>query len=88
MITSRQIQNLSIEDFSFLYTQSVINQETELILGKVFEEQYIKKNKILLYDLSVISELYHIPIMENLRKRLLVGSMYIQNKIIYIDWSL
>jgi len=77
-----------MEDFSFLYTQSLINQETELILGKVFEEQYIKKNKILLYDLSLVSELYHIPIMENLKKRLRVSSIYIQNKVLYIDWSL
>ena len=88
MITSQQIQNLSLEDYSFLQTQCILNQETEKIIGKVFEEQFLMKNKILLYTLHNISESYHIPILENIKKRLLVSSIYIQNKILYIDWSL
>ena len=88
MITSRQISNLSIEDFCFLYSQCKINQETETILGKVFEEQYINKQQILLYDLTSISEYYHIPIRENLKTKLRVSSIYIQNNILYIDWSI
>lgn len=88
MITSRQIQNMNIDDFLFLYGQCIINQETEIILGKVFEEQYFKKNKILVYNLSNIPEAHHIPIKENLNKKLLVSSIYIQNKLLYIDWSL
>ena len=88
MITSKQIQNLSVADFSFLYSQCVINQETEKILGKVFEEQYLMKYRILRYNLNNISELYHVPILEKLKTRLLVSSIYIQNKYLYIDWSL
>jgi len=88
MITSKQIQNLSLEDFSFLYSQCIINQETEKIIGKVLEEQIFFKNKILLYNLNDISELYHISIQENIKTKLLVSSIYIQNKILYIDWSL
>jgi hypothetical protein len=88
MITSQQIQNLNLEDFSILYSQCRINQETENIIGKLFEEQYMTKNKILLYNLSNVSEIYHIPIRENIEKRLCVSSIYINNKILYIDWSL
>lgn len=88
MITSQQIQNLSIEDFSILYSQCIINQETEKIIGKMLEEQCLMKNKILLYNLSHLSELYHIPIHENIQKRLHVSSTYIQNKTLFIDWSL
>jgi len=79
---------MNIDDFLLLYGQCIINQETEIILGKVFEEQYIKKNKILVYNLSNIPELQHEPIKENLNKKLLVSSIYIQNKLLYIDWSL
>jgi len=88
MITSKQIQNLSVEEFSFLHSQCIINQEIEKIIGKVFEEQFLIKNKILLYNLNNVSELYHIPILENIKKRLLLSSIYIQNKTLYIDWSL
>lgn len=88
MITSEQIQNLSIDDFTFLYSQCVINREIELIIGKVFEEQYIRKNKMLMHDLRTISELYHLPIRDNIKLRMQVSSVYIQNETLYIDWSL
>ena len=88
MITSQQIQNVTISEFSLLYTQCRINQETELIIGKVYEEQFMKNNKILLYDIRSIPEVYHIPILESLKKKLLVSSMYIGNNTLYIDWSL
>ena len=88
MITSRQLQNMTAEYFSLLCNQCVINQETEIILGKVFQEQYFKKNNILVYNLTNIPEIYHIPIKENLNTKLLVSSIYIQNNLLYIDWSL
>jgi hypothetical protein len=88
MLSSQQIQNLSLEDFSILYSQSRINQEAEKILRKLLEEQCLMKNKILLYNLSHISQIFYIPILENMKKRLVVSSIYIQNKILYIDWSL
>jgi hypothetical protein len=88
MLTSRDIQNLSAKDFSFLYMQSIINKETEIILGAILYEEFTTKNKMLLYDLSVHAEWYHTPIMENIKKKVDVGSVYIQNKILVIDWSL
>ena len=88
MITSQQLQDLTIAEFSFLYAQCKINQETELILGKVFEEQYINKKNILLHDIYNIPEIYHIAILESLKNKLLVSSIYIKNTTLYIDWSL
>lgn len=88
MITSQQIQNLNLGDFSILYSQSIINEEIEKILRKVFEEQCLKKNKILLYDLSNISELYYIHIRDAIEKKLHVSSIYINYKTLYVDWSI
>lgn len=88
MITSQQIQNLTVEEFCFLYSQSIINEETEKIIKKVLEEQIVNKNNILVYYLSNISEIYHIPLLENIKKKLAISSVYIQHRVLYIDWSL
>jgi hypothetical protein len=88
MATSQQLQNLTVEEFCFLYSQSIINEETEKIIKKVLEEQIVNKNKILLYNLNHISEIYHIPVLENIKKKLIVSSIYIQRKVLYVDWSL
>jgi len=92
MITSEQIQNLTLDEFSRLYDQCIINEETEKIIRRVIEEQFLYgrayKSQILLYNLQNISEVYHIPIRENIKTKLCVSSIYIQNKILYIDWSL
>ena len=88
MATSQQLQSLNLEEFCFLYSQCVINQETEKVIKKVLEEQFLNKNKILLYILNHVSEIYYIPLMENIKKKLAVSSIYIQNKVLYIDWSL
>ena len=70
MIRSQQLQNLTVEEFCFLYSQSIINEETEKVFKKVLEEQIVNKNKILVYYLSNISEIYHIPLLENIKKNL------------------
>jgi hypothetical protein len=88
MITSQQLQNLTVDDFCFLYSQCIINEETEKVFKKVLEEQIVNKNKILVYYLSNISEIYHIPLLENIKKKLAVSSIYIQHRVLYIDWSL
>ena len=88
MITSRQIQNLSVSDFSFLYSQCIININVEHIFGKILEEQIMNNKRVLLYDLSEISELYYSPVIEELEKRVSVSSIYVRKNILYIDWSL
>jgi hypothetical protein len=88
MLTSAQIRNLSLEDFSVLYSQSIVNHEVEKIIGHVLEEQYLKGNKVLMYDVSDVTELRHRLLVARLREKLSGCSVYVQNKIIYIDWSL
>ena len=61
------------------------NQETEKIIGKVFEEQFLLKKGILCYNLSDISELYHIPILENIKRYLMVVQYRNQTHIDWID---
>jgi replicative superfamily II helicase len=88
MLSSAQIRGLTLEDFSILYSQCVVNHEVEKIIGHVLEEQYVKNNKILLYDVSDVPDLRHILVVKKLREKLSGCSVYIQNKTIYVDWSL
>ena len=77
-----------LPEFSFLYTRSIINKHTEKIIGRILEEQIFNKQLMLVYDVEHIAEIYHIPIVENLKTRFAVSSIYLDNKKLYIDWSL
>lgn len=87
-LTSQQIQRMDLAEFSLLYAQTRISCEVERIIGLILEEQYINKNKILSYYLEEISELYYKPLIDALKLRLSVSSIYIQGRLLYIDWSL
>ena len=88
MITSHMLQTLTVGEFCHFYRESVICQETELIIGKVVCEQFNNNLQNLKYSLAHISVLYHTPIMENLKTRLQVSSIYLDNNYLYLDWSL
>ena len=88
MITSHMLQTLTLEEFCHFYRESVICQQTELIIGRVVYEQFKNNQRILKYSLEHISVNYHIPIMESLKTRLHVSSIYIDNNHLYVDWSL
>ena len=88
MITSEQLQNLSNEGFMELYTDSIIKKETESIIQAILYEQFNYKKHILVYDINDISSPYLEKIIENLKDRLSVSSIYISHSRLYIDWSL
>lgn len=88
MITSGQLRNLNIDDFSILYMKAKVNSEIETIMCLIFQEQYIKHNNILVYPMDHLSESYHIALLNQLMTRLAVSSIYIHRKNLYIDWSL
>ena len=88
MITSQQLQNLSVEEFSSLYRESIIQQYTELIIGKVLCEQMFNKKHLLVYEMSKVPVSFHTPILENLKTRLTVSSIYMITTFLYVDWSL
>jgi len=88
MITSADIRDLTLADFYLYHNDAIIGQEVEKIMGLVLEEAYLKQNKILLYDVSHLLEMYYDAILAKLRQKFSVSSIYLQNKTIYVDWSL
>jgi len=88
MLTSLRLQNLNTDDFCALFMKSVVQRETEKIIEKVLYEQFVNKKQILVYDLNDVSILYRLPLIENLKKRFQVSSIYFDHDRIYIDWSL
>jgi hypothetical protein len=88
MITSIKLQSLTTEEFCDFYRESVIQKVTEDIIEQVLYEQYYNKKQILKYNMGNIAVSYHIPIMNNLKTRFSVSSIYLINDELYIDWSL
>jgi hypothetical protein len=87
MITSQQLQSLSVEEFASLYRESIIQQYTELITGKVLCEQMFNKKPLLVYEMSNVPYSFHVPILESLKTRLAVASIYMIKTFLYVDWS-
>jgi len=71
--------------FAFLYNQSRLNLDVERIVLSVLEEQYLRKNRILVYKLESADS--H-DLVERLKGRLSVSSIYIEKDNLYVDWSL
>ena len=86
-LTSKKLQNLKLHEFSILYSQSFVNEEVEKIIQQVLKESFIKGKKILSYTIEFPVE-YNTYIIEALKKKLEVSSVYIQCGSLYIDWSL
>lgn len=87
MITSQQLQSLSVEEFASLYRESIIQQYTELIIGKVLCEQMFNKKPLLVYEMSKVPVSFHTPILESLKTRFAVSSIYMIKTFLYVDWS-
>ena len=92
MLSSSEIRGMTLEEFAIRYAQTRINVEAETIVGLVLQEQYIKNRNILVYHLDGLPELYHVQLVEALRKRLSVSSIYLDrartNVALIVDWSL
>jgi hypothetical protein len=88
MLNSSQLQNIEIPEFSVLYEESYISSHVEQIICLVLESAFVEKSKILRFDLSEISRYHHKSLIEKLKTRLRVSSIYISHNTLYIDWSL
>jgi hypothetical protein len=92
MLSSAEIRGMTLEEFAIRYAQTRINVEAETITGLVLQEQYIKNRNILVYYLDGLPELYHVQLVEALRKRLSVSSIYLDHSrtvvALIVDWSL
>jgi hypothetical protein len=87
MITRHQLIYLDSPDFSSLYEEAYISSHVEQIICLVLEKAFIDKDTILKFDVSSISQTHHKTLLDKLRTRLKVSSMYITHKFLYIDWS-
>jgi len=87
MIHSNQLHNLELPDFSVLYEESYIASHVEQIICLVLEKAYVEKSKILRFDIRDISDCHHKRLLDKLRTRLRVSSIYITNDKLYVDWS-
>jgi len=88
MICSNTLQTLEASSFSVMYAESYISSQVEHIICLLLETAFINKDRILTFDLSTVSSLYHQRILEKLKTRLSVSSVYIDYGKLFIDWSL
>jgi hypothetical protein len=85
-ITSKQLIEMDTGRFAFLYNQTRINLDVERIVLSVLEEQHLRRNRILVYRLE--NPHYNRDLIERLKTRLTVSSIYVKGDDLYIDWSL
>ena len=88
MFFSNQLQHLESSEFSILYEQSYIISLVQEIICLVLEEAFIKKSKILVYKLQDVPETLHIKLLESLKEKFKISSIYIDDKDLFLDWSL
>jgi len=88
MIFSKQLQNLESSEFAILYEESYIISLVQEILCLVLEEAFIKKSKILVYNLEDVPKPLRLRILEALKEKFKVSSIYIDYNKLFIDWSL
>jgi len=85
-ITSKDLITMDTCKFAFLYNQSRLSLDVERVVLSILEEQYLRKNRILVYKLE--NPLYGEQLVERLKTRLSVSSIYVDKEILYVDWSL
>jgi hypothetical protein len=85
-ITSKQLIEMDTGRFAFLYNQARLNLDVERIVLSVLEEQYLRRNRILVYKME--NPQYNRDLIERLKTRLTVSSIYVKDDDLYIDWSL
>ena len=88
MISSNILSTLESSSFSALYAESYISSQVEHIICLLLEYAFINKDKIFTFDLSSVSSLYHQRILEKLKTRLRISSVYTDYGKLFIDWSL
>ncbi len=88
MLNSKRLQNLESSEFSVMYAESYISSHVEQIICLVLEKSFIERSKILSFDLTTISSVHHRVLLEKLKMRLKVSSIYINHNKLIIDWSI
>lgn len=88
MLRSNQLQTLSSSEFSVLYQNSYISSHVEQIICLVLETAFIEKSKLLKFDISDMDTCHYPMLLDKLRLRLRVSSIYISHGKLFINWSI
>ena len=86
MITSQHLDGMDLPTFSLLYAHSIINIEAEKVVAMILEENYMRNNKILRYPIT-LDQVYHYSLVESVKLKIHVSSVYIKDGALIVDWS-
>lgn len=64
----------------------MINIEAEKVVAMILEENYMQNKKILTYPISLDS-IYHFSLIESVKFKIHVSSIYIKDGALIVDWS-
>jgi len=86
MITLQHLEGMDLPTFSLLYAHSIINIEAEKVVAMILEENYMRNNKILRYPIT-LDQVYHYSLVESVKLKIHVSSIYIKDGALIVDWS-
>jgi hypothetical protein len=86
MITFEHLEGMDLPTFSLLYAHSMINIEAEKVVAKILEENYMQNKKLLIYPIH-LDHIYHYSLIESVKLKVYVSSIYIKDGSLVVDWS-
>lgn len=86
MITAEHLRDMDLATFSLIYAHSIITIEAEKVVASILEENYMRNSKILRYPIS-LDAIYHFSLIEAVKLKIQVKSIYLNDGTLVIDWS-
>jgi hypothetical protein len=86
MITAQYLRDMDLATFSLIYAHSIINIEAEKVLALILEENYLRNSKTLRYTVS-LDHIYHFSLVEAIKLKIQLTSIYLKDGTLVIDWS-
>jgi len=77
---------MDLPTFSLLYAHSMITIEAEKVVAMILEENFMRNSKILRYPIS-LDHIYHYSLIESVKTKIRVTSIYIKDGALIVDWS-
>jgi hypothetical protein len=86
MISAQHLRDMDLATFSLIYAHSMINIEAEKVVALILEENYMRNSKILRYEIS-LDNIYHFSLVEAVKLKIQLTSIYVRDGALVIDWS-
>jgi hypothetical protein len=86
MITAEHLKDMDLATFSLIYAHSIITIEAEKVVASILEENYMRNSKILRYPIS-LDPIYHFSLIEAVKLKIQLTSIYLKDGTLVIDWS-